>query len=127
MKKETTNQIIKKSINKKLMDIIFEKVGDIVFERVEDLKPLSYTDEEQMLLHSDKFLKVKVKSVALPKGFVFLYKTEEETLKWMTDKIHNVHSAFSQINCKYKEDAYQVSWNNNKMQNQRYLETTGKI
>ena len=127
MKQEMTNQIIKKSINKKLMDIIFEKVEDIVFEKVEEYKPVSYTDEEQMLLHSDKLLKLKVQSVALPKGFVFLYKTEEEVLSWMTNKIHNVHNAFYKINSKYREDECQISWNNNKMQNQRYLETSGRI
>lgn len=114
MKKETSQQIFKRKVSDKLMDIIFEK------KEVE--KPTLYTTEEQMLfLNND--LNIKVQSVALPKGFVCLDKTEVEILDWMQNKVHNINTAFYKINSKYDGDTDRVNWNNNKMQNQRFLET----
>jgi len=66
---------------------------------------------------------VIVQSVALPKGHKpFTTKTEEQVLNWLQNKIHSQYSAFYQINKKNKEDAECINWNNNKMQNQRFLE-----
>lgn len=119
MKKETTNQIIKDKVNVNLMNLIFE--------RVDISKPILYTEEEQVLMHNKEILNIKVQSVALPKGFVYIDKSEDDILKWMTDKIHSQHSAFSQLNFKYKDESDRVNWSNNKMQNKRYLEINGRF
>jgi hypothetical protein len=41
----------------------------------------------------------------------------------LQNKVHNVNTAFYKINSKYTGDTERVNWNNNKMQNQRFLET----
>lgn len=117
MKKQTVQQIFNRKVNDKLMDIIFEK------KEVET--PTIYTIEEQMVfLNND--LNIKVQSVALPKGFQCLDKTEVEILDWMRNKIHSQHTAYYEITKKYEADTEQLSWNNNRTQNQRYLETSGR-
>jgi hypothetical protein len=69
---------------------------------------------------------IRVQSVALPNSNIDILKTEEQVLDWLQNKIHSQYSAYYQINEKYNEDAEKTSWNNNKTQNQRYLETSGK-
>ena len=117
MKKETLQQIFKRTISDNLMNVIFEKK--------EVQKPTSYTNEEQILLLYNSF-NIKVQSVALPKGFLYLDKTEEQFLDWMGNTIHSQHTAYYQMTKKYDADAEHLGWNNNKNQNKRYLETSGK-
>jgi hypothetical protein len=101
-----------RAINDNLMDIVFEKP-------VETEK----TPEQQLLLHQNN-LGIKVQSVALPrKHELFTIKTEAQVMNWLENKVHNVNTAFYKINSKYTGDTERVNWNNNKMQNQRFLET----
>jgi hypothetical protein len=119
-KKETTNEIIKQKINISLMDVIFERVKPIPL--VEDM-----TNKER-LIQIKKNNRINVQSVCFPITInPFVKGKESEILNWSQNKIHSQYSAFSQINRKYKDDADPISWNNNKMQNQRYLETNGGI
>jgi hypothetical protein len=114
MKKETLQQIFKRTVTKNLLDVIF-------------VKPLedTITPEDKLLQIMNVGHRVKVQSVVLPtERQIYALKTEEQFLNWMENKIHSQHTAFYKINTKYKEDADQLSWNNNKTQNQRYLETS---
>ena len=113
MKKENTNEIFQRKVTENLMNVIFEKRVDT-----------TTTPEENLLEIMNVGHRIKVQSVALPiKHQLFTLKTEEQVLDWLQNKIHSQYSAFYQINKKYKEDAETVNWNNNKMQNQRFLET----
>jgi hypothetical protein len=117
MKKETLQQIFKRTISDNLMNIIFEKK--------EVQKPTAYTNEEQIILLYNSF-NIKVQSVALPEGFVSLDKTEQQFLDWMGNTIHSQHTAYYQMTKKYDGDAEHLGWSNNKTQNQRYLEWYGR-
>ena len=113
MKKETLQQIFKRTVTENLLNVVFVKpTKDTV------------TPEDALLEIMNVGHKIKVRSVVLPiEHQLYTLKTEEQFLNWMQKKIHSQHIAFYQINTKYKEDADQISWNNNKTQNQRYLET----
>lgn len=118
MSKENTNQKIKRIVNTNLMDIIFERVEPIVL--VDDI-----TDTER-LIKRNRDAGVNVQSVCLPKNHKpFVEKTESQIVDWLQNKIHSQYSAFYQIKNKYIEDLDQVNWNNNNMQNKRFLETNG--
>ena len=81
------------------------------------------TPEEQLLKVMDGH-RIKVQSVALPiEHQLFTLKTEPQVINWLQNKIQNVNTAFYKINSKYTGDTERVNWNNNKMQNQRFLET----
>jgi hypothetical protein len=111
MKKETAQQIFNRKVNDNLMDVIF-------------VKPIesAITPEEEMLKIMDNH-RIKVQSVVLPiQHQLYSLKTEEQVLNWLQNKIHSQYSAFYKINTKYNEDVERVSWNNNKMQNQRFSE-----
>ena len=111
MKKETVQQIFSRKVNDNLIDVIFVKPTENTI-----------TPEEEMLKVMDSH-RIKVQSVVLPtKHQLYSLKTEEQVLNWLQNKIHNINSAFYQINTKYTEDVERVNWNNNKMQNQRFLE-----
>jgi hypothetical protein len=111
MKKETVQQIFSRKVNDNLIDVIFVKPTENTI-----------TPEEEMLKVMDSH-RIKVQSVVLPtKHQLYSLKTEEQVLNWLQNKIHNINSAFHQINTKYTEDVERVNWNNNKMQNQRFLE-----
>jgi hypothetical protein len=87
------------------------------------LTPNPFTPEAELLNHQSS-LGINVQSVALPTGFkVFGIKTEAKEIDWLQNKIHNVNTAFHKINSKYSGDTERINWNNNKMQNQRFLET----
>lgn len=87
------------------------------------LTPNHFTPEEE-LINLQSSLGIRVQSVALPKGHqFFISKTEPQVMNWLQNKIHNVNTAFHKINSKYTGDTERVNWNNNKMQNQRFLET----
>jgi hypothetical protein len=114
MKKETLQQIFKRTVTKNLLDVIFVKP-------TED----TITPEDELLKIMNIGHRIQVQSVVLPiEHQLYALKTEKQFLNWMRNKIHSQHTAFYQINTKYKEDADQLSWNNNKTQNQRYLETS---
>jgi hypothetical protein len=117
MKNETLQQLLKRTVGENLLKVTFVKPeGNDTLYTKDGLLKMMNTDNQ-----------IKVQSVALPLNHqLFSLKTEEQFLDWMQNKIHNVHSAFFDFNNKYKENAEQVSWNNNKMQNQRYLETSGR-
>jgi hypothetical protein len=101
-----------RAINDNLMDIIFEKTNET-----------PNTPEGQLLKHK-KNLGIKVQSVVLPREHeLFTLKTEPQVMNWLQNKVHNVNTAFYKINSKYTGDTERVNWNNNKMQNQRFLET----
>lgn len=79
---------------------------------------------EQRLLNHQSSLGIKVQSVVLPREHeLFTLKTEGQVLNWLQNKVHNVNTAFHKINSKYTGDTERTNWNNNKMQNQRFLET----
>jgi hypothetical protein len=112
MKKENTNEKFTRAINDNLMNIIFEKPIDT-----------ANTPEEQLLKHKRSF-GLKVQSVALPKEHeLFTLKTEGQVMNWMENKIHNVHTAYHKIHNKFDVENEMVHWSNNKMQNERFLET----
>jgi hypothetical protein len=80
---------------------------------------------EKYLLKFQHSLEIRVQSVVLPYNHnPYVLKTEAQVLDWLRNNIHSQHSAFYQLNKKHSLNAEQVNWNNNKMQNQRYLETT---
>lgn len=120
MKKETTNEIINKKINANLMDVIFE--------RVEPMPIIGKIAQREMIIKMNKDAGIIVQSVCFPSNHdFFVKKKESEILNWLQNTIHSEHSALSQINKKYTDDADLVKWNNNPMQNKRYLETNGGI
>jgi hypothetical protein len=81
------------------------------------------TPENEILNHKST-LGIRVQSVALPREHeLFTIKTEQQVMNWLENKVHNVNTAFHKINSKYTGDTERVNWNNNKMQNQRFLET----
>lgn len=83
----------------------------------------SLTPEEQSLKFQHS-LEIKVKSVVLPeKHHPLILKTEAQVLHWLQNKIHNQHTAYYQLNNKYSQNNEQVSWDKNKNQNQRFLQT----
>ena len=87
------------------------------------LTPNPFTPEEE-LINLQSSLGIRVQSVALPKGHqFFISKTEPQVMNWLQNKIHNVNTAFHKINSKYTGDTDRVNWNNNKMQNERFLAT----
>lgn len=80
---------------------------------------------EEQLLKFQHSIGIKVQSVALPVNDQFYaIKTEEQIMDWLRNKIHNQYSAYFQFSNKYSEDDEEKSWDKNKMQNQRFLETT---
>ena len=112
MEKETSQQIFKRKVSDKLMDIIFVKSTENPF-----------TPEEELIKHKSGF-GIRVQSVALPiEHQLFTLKTEPQVMNWLQNKIQNVNTAFHKINSKYDGDTERVNWNNNKMQNKRFLET----
>ena len=87
------------------------------------LTPNAFTPEAELLNHQSS-LGIRVQSVALPKEHqLFTLKTEPQVMNWLQNKIHNVNTAFHKINSKYTGDTDRVNWNNNKMQNERFLAT----
>lgn len=81
---------------------------------------------EKQLLKFQHSIGIKVQSVALPvKDQFYTIKTEEQVLNWLRNKIHNQHSAYFQFSNKYNENDEEKSWDKNKLQNQRFLETSG--
>ena len=79
---------------------------------------------EEQLLKFQHSIGIKVQSVVLPnKDQFYAIKTEEQVLNWLQNKIHNQHSAYFVFSNKYSEDDEEKSWDKNKMQNQRFLET----
>lgn len=79
---------------------------------------------EEQLLKFQHSIGIKVQSVALPtKDQFYAIKTEEQVLDWLQNKIHNQHSAYFQYSNKYSQNDEEKSWDKNKMQNQRFLET----
>jgi hypothetical protein len=45
-------------------------------------------------------------------------------MDWLQNTIHSQHSAYFQFSNKYSQNDEEKSWDKNKMQNQRFLETT---
>jgi len=83
----------------------------------------SFSPEAELLDYQSR-LGIRVQSVALPnKRQLYTLKTEPKIMNWLQNKIHNINTAFHKINSKYTGDTERVNWNNNKMQNQRFLET----
>ena len=101
-----------RAINDNLMNIIFEK------------SPENHSTPEEQLLKHQKSFGLKVQSVALPKEHeLFTLKTEGQVMNWMENKINNVHTAYHRIESKFDAEYEKVHWSNNKMQNERFLQT----
>ena len=80
---------------------------------------------EEQLLKFQHSIGIKVQSVALPvKDQFYAIKTEEQILNWLQNTIQSQHSAYFVFSNKYNENDEEKSWDKNKMQNQRFLETT---
>jgi hypothetical protein len=91
---------------------------------MEFIKLMNELTPEEKLINHQIGLGIRVQSVGLPKGYkIFKLKSEAEVMDWLENKVHNVNTAFHKINSKYTGDTERVNWNNNKMQNQRFLET----
>jgi hypothetical protein len=87
------------------------------------LTPNPFTPEAELLNHQSS-LGIRVQSVALPsERQLYSLKTEPQVMNWLQNKVHNINTAFHKINSKYTGDTERTNWNNNKMQNQRFLET----
>jgi hypothetical protein len=120
MKKETTNEI-------KVAEIDFNRF-DVIFEQVEPMPITDRMTQREKIFKMNEDAGIKVQSVCFPSNHnFFVEKNESEILDWLQNTIYSEHSALSQINQKYTGDSYLVSWNNNPMQNKRYLETNGGI
>jgi len=120
MKKETTNEVV-------LLETELNRFN-VVFEKVELTPTVENISHMERVFKMNQDAGIRVQSVCFPsKHDFFVEKTESEVLNWLQNTIHSEHSALLQINKKYTGDADQVSWNNNPMQNQRYLETNGGI
>jgi len=118
MKKETTNEI-------KVAEIDFNRF-DVIFEQVEPMPITDRMTQRKKIFKMNEDAGIKVQSVCFPSNHdFFVEKKESEVLNWLQNTIHSEHSALSQINQKYTGNADLVSWNNNPMQNKRYLETNG--
>lgn len=118
MKTETTNGLPETDLNK----------FDVIFERVESTPIINNMNQREKIFKMNEDAGIKVQSVCFPSNHdFFVEKKESEILDWLQNTIHSEHSALSQINQKYTGDADLVSWNNNPMQNKRYLETNGGI
>lgn len=105
MKKETLQQIFKRTVSENLMDVIFVKPSEAMFNKpIRPFKsPTPVTPEEQLLKVKDSF-RIKVQSVALPKGYKpFTTKTEEQVLDWLQNKVKSVHTANYILRLKYGE------------------------
>lgn len=101
---------------------------DVIFERVEPTPTTNIMTKREKIIKMNKDAGIRVQSVSFPSNYdFFVEKKETEILDWLQNKIHSQHSALYQINKKYTDDDEQVQWNNNNMQNQRYLETNGGI
>ena len=106
------NKNYERAINDNLMNIVFEKSTNT-----------HITPEEQLLKHQRSF-GIKVQSVALPKEHeLFTLKTEGQVMNWLKNKVHNVHTAYYNETSKYDGESERLHWSNNKMLNQRFLET----
>jgi hypothetical protein len=80
---------------------------------------------KEQLLKFQHSIGIKVQSFALPIDDQFYaIKTEEQILDWLQNKIQSQHSAYFQLSNKYSQNDEEKSWDKNKMQNQRFLETT---
>jgi len=91
---------------------------------MEFVKLMNELTPEEKLIKQQSILGIEVQSVAIPKGYkIFKLKSEAQVMDWLENKVHNVNIAFHKINSKYIGDTERVNWNNNKMQNQRFLET----
>jgi hypothetical protein len=100
----------------------------VIFERVEPTPINEKLTQRDKIYKMNKDAGIKVQSVCFPKNYnFFVEKKESEILNWLQNTIHSEHSALSQINQKYVGDADIVKWNNNPMQNKRYLKTNGGI
>lgn len=120
MKKET-----KKEINYLETDL---NRFNVIFERVEQTPITDTITQRDKIYKMNKDAGIRVQSVCLPsKHDFFVKKTESEIFNWLQNTIHSEHSALFKINQKYTGDADLISWNNNPMQNKRYLETNGGI
>jgi len=118
MKTEATNELPQTELNR------FE----VIFERVEPTPIVNTMTQRDKIYKMNKDAGIRVKSVCYPSKYdFFVEKKESEILNWLQNTVHSEHSALSQINQKYIDDADRVSWNNNPMQNKRYLETNGAI
>jgi|LakMenE18May11ns_1017448.scaffolds.fasta_scaffold9959083_8 hypothetical protein len=101
---------------------------DVIFEPVEPTPINETMSQRDKIIKINKDAGIRVQSVSFPSNHnFFVEKKETEILDWLQNKIHSQYSALYQINKKYTDDDEQVQWNNNNMQNQRYLETNGGI
>ena len=91
---------------------------------MEFIKLMNELTPEEKLIKQQSILGIEVQSVAIPKNYKILkLKSEAQVMDWLENKVHNVNTAFHKINSKYTGDTERVNWNNNKMQNQRFVET----
>ena len=107
MKKETLQQIFKRTVSDNLTDVVFVKPEEAekLFNRpIKPFKsPTPVSPEQQLLSVKDSF-GIKVQSVALPKEHqLFSIKSEVEVLNWLQNKIKSVHTANYILRLKYEE------------------------
>lgn len=129
MKNESLQQLFKRTVGENLLKVIFVKPEEASENTNEATTVFNYNKipTQERLLKEQKVFGIKVQSVALPTNYeIFKEKSETEVLDWLQNKIQNVHTAFFDFNNKYNDNAEQVSWYNNKMLNQRFLETSGR-
>ena len=92
MKKETLQQIFKRTVTKNLLNVVFVKP-------IED----TVTPEDDLLKIMNVGHRIKVQSVVLPKEHqLYALKTEEQFLNWMQNKIHNINTANYLLRLKYE-------------------------
>jgi len=127
MKKETLKQIFKRSLTKEAMDLVFVKpefVEKMCSQPIQPFKRLvPLTPEEQLIAVKHSF-NIRVQSVALPKDHeLFTLKTESKLIEWMQKKVQNIYTAHYLNHTKYDNADENLHWSNNRVQNQRFLET----
>jgi hypothetical protein len=116
---------MKKEIN--IPEIDFNRF-DVIFEQIEPMPITENMTDRDRIFKMNKDAGIKVQSVCFPsKHDFFVQKKESEVLYWLQNTVHSQHSALLKIKQKYTGDSDLISWNNNPMQNQRYLETNGGI
>lgn len=107
MKKETLQQIFKRTVTKNLLDVIFVKPHEVAMMFGQNTQPFKsptpVTPEQQLLKVKDSF-NIKVQSVSLPTEHkLFAIKSEVEVLDWLQNKVKSVHTANYILRLKYEQ------------------------
>jgi hypothetical protein len=99
-----------------------QHILNVIFDNKKELSNNQLLQNK--IIETKKSLGIKVQSVALPIDYdAFNFKTKDEVLNWLQYKIQNVHTANYLINIKPDIATKPVKWYDDKLLNQRFLQT----